>query len=63
MAEIALILQVDTAHLEKILLFERKKFLKEYTNSPYNRQNCKANLHTFCKAIYNAIFDFILSKI
>ena len=48
---------------EKILLFEKKKFLKEYTSSAYSKNSCIANRNTLAKAIYNSIFEFILHKV
>jgi len=45
------------------LLFEKKRFLKEYTLSPYTKNKCYANINTLAKAIYNEIFEFILMKI
>ena len=27
-----------------------------------DKSDCRANLHTLCKAIYNSLFDWILTK-
>jgi hypothetical protein len=39
-----------------MLLYEKKKFLKEYTLSAYNKEGCQANRNTLCKALYNSVF-------
>jgi myosin-1 len=54
---------VKEADLEKILLFEKKQFLKEFTFSPYSKSKCISNSNTLSKAIYNSIFEFIIYKI
>jgi myosin heavy subunit len=56
MEKIAKILGKNEAELEKILLFEKKKFLKDITYSAYNKNKSIANVNTLSKAIYNAIF-------
>ncbi len=33
------------------------------TFSPYNKSKCYANINTLSKAVYNAIFEFVLYKI
>ncbi len=63
MDKVAKNLQIEEPELQKILLFEKKKFLKEYTFTAYNKNKCIANINTLSKAIYNAIFEFILFKI
>jgi myosin heavy subunit len=45
------------------LLFEKKVILRELQFKPYNKDKCIANANTLSKAIYNAIFEFILVKI
>ena len=56
-------LDVPEENFEKMLLFEKKHFLKEFTYSPYNKDKCYGNINTLSKAIYNSIFEFILHKI
>lgn len=63
MDKIAKRLGLKEEDLEKILLFEKKKFMKEFTFSAYNKNKSYANTNTLAKAIYNAIFEFILYKI
>lgn len=59
-AKVSETLGVEHKALEKMLLFEKKKFLKEYTHSPFKKQECRSNRNTICRAIYNSIFEFIL---
>ena len=37
--------------------------MKEFTFSAYNKTKSHGNINTMAKAIYNAIFEFILHKI
>jgi myosin heavy subunit len=57
------ILTIKESDLEKMLLFEKKIILKEMSYSAYNKNKCITNANTLSKAIYNAIFEFILFKI
>lgn len=63
MERVAQRLSIAEGSLEKILLYEKRKFLKEITYSAYNKSLCIANINTLSKAIYNAIFEFILFQI
>lgn len=51
---------METRELEKMLLFEKRKFLKEYTHISYGKAGSKANQQALCKALYESLFDFIL---
>ena len=44
-------------------MYERRKFLKEYLLTPYNKLSCRANIDSLSKELYSKAFDFILSKI
>ena len=46
-----------------MLLFEKRKFLKEYTFIPYGKASCKANLEALCKGLYSSLFETILKGV
>ncbi len=49
--------------LEKILVFEKRVMMGEVMYKAYTKEGCEGHRNTFCKAIYNSIFEFILEKI
>ena len=63
MPRLAECLGVSGGALERLLLVERKLMGKEVFDKPYSKQGCVANRNTLCKAVYNAVFEFIVHKI
>lgn len=50
--------------MKKLLLFEKKIFKnEEAVFKAYSRAGCIANRNTLAKALYNAVFEFIIFKV
>jgi len=61
---VAKVLRVEEPHLRKLILFEKKVFKnEEAVFKAYSRAGCVGNRNTLAKALYNAVFEFIIFKV
>ena len=62
--QISEILGLPSEDFKKMLLFNMIQIPRqEPIFKPMDKHDCKANLHTLCKAVYNSLFEWILSKL
>jgi myosin heavy subunit len=57
------VLEIKEGELKRVLLQEKKIMHKDVCLKPYSKAGCIGNRNTICKAIYNAMFEFIIYKI